>query len=568
MTHSDPSRALVDRVLERDLVESPQLQVRAILDRADHVAFIEGLDPYVLFSLIKTAGWDSGRALVPYASSAQVQTFVDLDCWRGDRFAPDSLMKWISVLTSDATDARFNAACRETDSEILAMFFKVYLKVGMIEEGQIPPELDHHEEVARSPDGVYAIVYPEDADTAALIRVFLRRLYDVDFTLAHILLEAVRWELMSPIEEAALRWRTSRLEEFGFVPRHQAIAVYSSVDPEAARVRFEAGELRRPKAVLSDDDASMMDRMGASFDDFSLLKEALGQIDDEIRQVVITEIVSLQNQTFVADGIEPGDVQSAHEIGFRTLGYLNLGLEFLSRCNADDACVVLKEVPIREVFGVGFGVVTGLRNQVLSLRHRPALTVIESNSWSLLRHADAGLFDAVSRNRPVFTEDGHLFRAFSQQRDVDLAAFRIGRVACQQLWLFGVAGLAMDQLAQLVYGDLLANDPATITFDAFLGVAIVEFALGVPIELRGLTNDEVDAARLVFSQSDFGDRQEQLCSLLQALPGETGFSLPESASPFMKVWVREVVDRLRESLAAGALEEMGGLHEALLVAIP
>ncbi|MFW5968936.1 MAG: DUF6178 family protein, partial [Persicimonas sp.] len=165
----------------------PVDQVQAILDKDDPVGFLQQLDSQTFYELIKRAGWDQTHDLIQYATPRQVQNFLDFDCWTRDRLIPDKMDKWLTALVTEASDEKLRRVCRELDPEMLAMYFKAHLQVDELDEGRIPDDMEGN--IAKSPDGVYAIVYPDDEDKAALLRVLIDRLYAADRVLAWTLLE-------------------------------------------------------------------------------------------------------------------------------------------------------------------------------------------------------------------------------------------------------------------------------------------------------------------------------------------------------------------------------------------
>ncbi len=539
----------LERRLRHDLPEGrPHEQVHAILDRPDAEGFIQTLDPQVLFRLIESAGWHEAHDLVPYATPWQIQVFLDFDGWKKDRFAPAKLERWLGTLVLEASDEKFQRVMRELDPEIPALFFKHNLEVDVVEEGEIPPQFAD-KPVSLSPDGVYAIVYPEDEVSAALMRSLIDRLYETDRVLAWTLLEAVRWEIYSTMEEEAYRWRNSRLEEFGYVSRDEAVEIYRYRNPTKLRQKWDAGLYG--EKLIGTPDVGNLPVVHSGRDDDLFFFEAFAKVtSDEARDRLTYEMAAVQNRALIGDGIEPGDVLDAQNIARRTLGFLSLGLEFLSRSDVEDAAEVLERMPLRDVFAAGHSLCWTLTSKVHELRRRPTLTLIEGERFSLLSESDQSLFQALTRPRPEYASlDGDV-SYFDSQAQVDEVAARLGMIAFKQLWLFAVRQVAPATLATLVYSEQVRNSPPTVTFDSLFRTSIALGLTSGDTELRGLSAAELEELAAVLRSKPWGDDP---IGHFEGLIGAMLEALPPATVGFASAWLKKSLSVLEE--------ELGGVRE-------
>lgn len=546
----DTKGKLAEYIAERRLARlpegAPREQVEAILDRPDVDAYVQAIEAPLLLDLIKRAGWDDAMELLGHVSSEQLQTFVDLDCWRRDTFLPQALEPWLVGLLTEAGDAAFKRHCREVDPEVLAMYFKANLLVDLMdEEGLVPPAFAAME-VETSPDGVYALVYPEDERTAAILRAMLDRLYEVDRVLAWTLLEAARWELMSPMEDEAYRWRTSRLEELGFVEFDEAMVIYQPLDPVRYREKLEAGDFEpKPRAAVP---SSLPVVAVAASEERFYAAAMMQRLEGEALDRTMAEFVALQNRAFIAEGIEPGDVSEGQFVAERTTGYLSIGLEYLSRRDDARALEILRSAPLRNVFRVGFTIIDRLHENVSRLRRRPATTIIEGVRFSLLRGPDAALCEALLRARPMYSAAPTEQDIFHTQSQVDDAALRLGLIAFKQLWVFGVLGVAPGELVRLAYGDVWLNEPPTVTFDAIFATWVASYMLGRKPDMYGLSSAEVQRLPEVLRSRPW---EGDLLGFFDALVGQLLESLPAGAR-LMTRWLEQTVDELADELGSVA----------------
>lgn len=525
---------------------NPVEQIVAILDREDAEEFIKTIQPHTLFRLIKDAGFDQGMDLIPYVSPQQLQVFIDLDCWRKDTLDTRKLAAWLAVMVTDADDQHFHRALREIDPEVVALFFKnCFVKVDVIEAEEdladLPPE------AVLSPDNAYALVYPEDEDLAALMRATVDRLYQVDQALAWTLFEAVRWELKTPMEEEAYKFRTSRLEEFGFVERIEALEVYALVDPVATRGKWEAGKLEQ-KPIL--DPPELLDLPAVvreSADQEFFFFQVLDALDTAMLTTLSAELAALHNRTMVADGIEPGEIETGTEVVRRTTGFLSLGLEFFSRATVETALRIVQEVPLKMIFKVGYSIAMNLQKKAKALMGRPTLSLVEGVPFSLLNPDEAALFEGVTDLRPSYARDRQTFEIFKSQAQVDDTALRIGLVAVKQLWLFGVTGKNVEELAPFVYEGVLLNEPDMVSFDLFFATTLMTQLLHQDPALRGLTPNELGVIPEALRKRPWG---EDPLGYFESLVGPMLVALPAATTPLVSRWVRETIEWLVDELEA------------------
>lgn len=538
---------------------TPAEKVDAILERHDAEGYVQSLDAHVLYRLIQDAGWDVAYELVPLASPQQVQIFTDLDAWQKDRFDPNRLIPWFTALVEEASDAKFKAVARHTDPELFAMFFKDGLLVGLFDEDGNPPPEFMNIDWTTSPDGVYAVAYPRDQEKAALLRAMLFRLYDVDRVLAWTLLEAARWELMSAMEEEAYRWRTSRLEEFGFVSRDEALELYRSIDPSALRDRIEKGDFEvkiPPRVQVGNLPARIREAR-----EFYVI-EILETFDGVRASSLVSELVSVQNRALIADGLEPGEVDSSQDVIARTLGYCSLGLEFLARADDDRARDILDEVPLRDVFSAGFSLTWRLRKTVVELRKRPRLGLVEGDDFSLLVDSDSALLKALYRVRPMYADSTGDIERFSRQAQVDDAAVRLAFVAFKQMWFFAASELEPSNLVAQASSGELSNSADTITFDSVFATRVARALIGgEPTEALNLK----DVESLAQSLRDQPWGSDPISFFEDSVTGPILDQFPAATARFASRWLTTTLERLTDEIAGVHTVETPTIFEKILL---
>lgn len=543
-------------------IQDAAQQIKALIERDDTAAAVQALDPQTLFNLIKTAGFDQGVDLIPYATPDQIQAFFDFDTWRRDELLSVRMHRWVGALIEETSDAQFKQVVRELDSELLAIYFKRGLQVYLADNGRIPDDVP--DEAVLSPDLQYAIIYPEDETHATNLRNLINRLFELDRVLAWTLIEAVRWELVSEMEEYAYRWRNARLQDHGFVPKEEAMAVYRLLDPVALREQLEQAQQRDqalPSTKPSLQTPAHQDLptvLTSEFSDEFFILQILGVLEDpEQVRALLYELHGLVNRTLTADGIEPGELNSGRQVIRRTLGYLSLGLEYLSRADHERAQVIVQQLALKDILRAGYTIVVRLQHQARQLLHRPTLTMVDGQEYSLLNDHERALMEGLMRQRPTFAQSPEDFDLFKRQSQVDQAALRLGEIAIKQLWLFGAQRQSIEQLATLIYHDSLLVEPVDVTFDMCMTTVIAMLmARGQPA-LTPLTPADFSTLLEALAHAPW---EADPAAYFNPILTEATRVLPTNSSPLLARWIMQRVEALKDEL--GALKDP---QDALIV---
>jgi len=287
------------------------------------------------------AGW-----LLAHATDEQVQACVDLDAWSADD-VPDRerLSAWLAALVEGGDDAILRAV-HALDGELLMLWLadriEVFLKPND-DPGWQPPV------GARTLEGQFYVLARRSGDDLEDALRVLQLLFESDYWLYFRLLQAVSWESGPDNEEFALRWRTGRLQDLGFPPREEAIAIYapprrseieSLPDAPAAGV----GEWHLPV---------WMPELPAAADPGLPLFRAAAELDPAARRSFFYAFVALANQVAVADRLPLGDAESLPRAIEKAATTASAGLEALAERHGVAPAEVLRRAPLARLFRIG-----------------------------------------------------------------------------------------------------------------------------------------------------------------------------------------------------------------------
>src|SRR5512137_1047791 len=351
---SQPAPAGLDE-LRRSLARlGGRKRLDLLLDQPDPRAVVRALPADELYHAIQDAGLAGASDVVQLASPQQFRTFVDLDAWRGDEVDPMRLVPWLRAARGahsgadrdDDLDA-WREKLASLDAELVSLLLRSALRIHDLEEDEDPDF--ESERFMRTAEGRYIIEFLPDGADYVSVRRLIDDLYERDSFMAGRILSAVRWELVSDLEEQALRWRDGRLADLGYPTFEEALSWFAR---PAARGQKPAGLPERPPGFWL-----------ASFRRETLLDRAAARLRPGALERFESEALAAANAAIVADRVDPSDPEAVRTAVESARTLLELGLESLSGGDVDAAALVLASTPLKSGFQSGFG-------QLLTLRWR------------------------------------------------------------------------------------------------------------------------------------------------------------------------------------------------------
>jgi hypothetical protein len=325
----------------------PRDRLELLLHAPKPMALVRSLPDFELYLTVREVGPLDAEPLLALASAEQLEHVVDLESWRGDRFDPDRSGAW-AALFLEAGEPTLRRFLRKSDDETLILLFRKWLRIHPLEIDHEEPTRGHglteagDERGFLSPDGAH-LFSPTIAEHAPAARRFAEILYLDDQERYLGIVHAAKFELPSELEERALQFRTSRLEEHGFVRKEEALEIYAAPRGVGALV---------PVASAMDEGRSIPPRslvLGVGTEG-SLLHAALNRMPSGEREAVLLGLVSLANRVLVADDGDTGE-PSAHRRSLgKAAGYSVAALEARGAADPIVAAELLARVPPLELF--------------------------------------------------------------------------------------------------------------------------------------------------------------------------------------------------------------------------
>ncbi len=327
-----------------------------LLDQRDPAAVVRALPADDLYFTIREIGLSDAVQLVELASSEQFRTFLDLECWSGDRVAPRRALPWIRAARSGSLqdprmEARWRAKLEALDHELLALVLLDTLRVHDLD--QDPDPYLESDRFLRTPEGRYELEFLVDGAEYAAVRGLIDDLYAEDPFQATRLVASIRWELPSELEETELRWRTGRLADLGFPPRAEALSWYARPQPPRSP----------PSATPPRSPGFWLDRLGTG----SLLARAAARLAPGQREDLELQLVTAANAVMGADAVDPTDLEGVRRSVETARALVEVGLEGEARGDEGRAAEVLADTSAKTLFQRGFGQILELRSRAVRL---------------------------------------------------------------------------------------------------------------------------------------------------------------------------------------------------------
>jgi hypothetical protein len=339
-------------------------RIDAILDRPDTMRAVRSLPVLDLYATLREVGVEDTLEVLELCSPAQVQSFLDLDGWRGDRVDSEAIAGWVRALFAASTD-RAISQVMGLDLELITLLFKMHATVyDLIAEEEPGDDVGLH---TITPDQRYLIAFggvAHDETMQHVLKEMIERLQARDMLFVLRMCEAIRWELPSSLEDAAFRWRNARLEDLGFLPPAEAQEIFAYLDPDV--VNTGATPQRGPPKDDADGPSldlstSVLLPWDALNDGGTALGRALAQLDHEERARVLHEVMVLANRVHAAEGADLGDTDALRATVRRCADVVGTALSYRTRGDVLKLGEPLRAMHVATLFRIGHSL--GLRLQ-------------------------------------------------------------------------------------------------------------------------------------------------------------------------------------------------------------
>src|SRR5712671_1999859 len=235
MKTGNGSSALLDPRAARQALQAARgnEKVDLLLSAPDPEELVQSIPPHELYLAVLEVGLEDAAEVVALASPEQFRHFVDLGAWPRRDEGPDSraVLRWLHLAregggNSDRAQRRYLDKLALLDAEMRSLVLRKALRVHDLQEEEEPAIADGGR-TFRTPEGRYLVEFLAEGGEYGTLKQLLDDLYAEDVLGTTRLLESLRWELPTELEEIARRWRDGRLRDLGFPDLEEALAFYA-----------------------------------------------------------------------------------------------------------------------------------------------------------------------------------------------------------------------------------------------------------------------------------------------------------------------------------------------------
>lgn len=466
--------------------------------------------------VIKQLGVEDAAPLLAYVTPDQTRALLDLEVWSVEGLRPADVLSWLAGYREAGLEA-LAGAVRAWDPEAAAAFLDRRLHVALKPTDDTPPEeipdwlrqADDDLEILTTPDDRMLVAArrvdptddePVDEDEREAVLRLVADLYrDEGWEETAGLLRMALTDDRLDLEETARRFRTARLEDFGFPSPERAQAIYAPRDVEPAVAR----DALQPTAVAL---------VGAYVpeDDVGLFAAALRRLADPgVVQRIESELVPLANAVLTADRLPWSDPEAIVQAVGKVVGFVQVGLG--PDDAVDAAAARLSAQPLRVWFELGHTRAARIAQRLRRLAAGGAFA-LGDDPWALLEAPERDAAEALVHPRRAFPEvlnprgaasDGArealgreplgvekigVYRAWSSAADVEAADALAVHL---EAWAEAEAALGLAAGLQRLDGDLWPAEPQERTLRVGLTTALTRAWLGGAFRPEPLAREEL-----------------------------------------------------------------------------
>ena len=389
---------------------------RIIISSPDTIQLLKKLSPQEIYLTIKESWSDDAALLMEMISPDKLAYLLDMDIWNRDRIDFDRFLEWLQLI-SEGGERPLIRQIFSLDPPLLVLFLKAVIEVTSRNLDQDPLEMSD-EGWTTFDDSYYFKPKNDEVDLDMIVTV-LTRFFELEPSYYRVIMEGIRGDLPSPLEEEAYDYRSSRMTMIGFPEFYEAREILLYEDPEkiAREMKNDIEKIIYLNENQEDEIPPhywLIPRSGEGILE-ELLVEAAGVDDDRL---ILWELSYLIHKLVAAGGVDLSDTEEIVSSARMARDYINIGLEYTDCTAIDEGRRLLREVYLQQLFRLGYSTTLEVMRRVSSLTKRLGER-LDPSLWGFMART---VIEGLSGVRPYYYEgltgDGEDFRNFSTMADI------------------------------------------------------------------------------------------------------------------------------------------------------
>lgn len=423
------------------------------------------LHPQDIYLTVNELGANDVIELLTLATPEQITLLLDLDCWDRDRLSPIMTLHWLELILNMG-EAKARQLIRELDAELWALFLRRHMTITRGLEAFDDDDADN----ARRLEGLYDIQY-HDEDAAKVIGALLKLWQEQEQEQYLLIMEMIRGEHLSTLEEDVYQARSDRLRDLGLLPAVEAQSLYAPVDSDSFQpggkndFELEAEGLSDPSALLQQGEPAQ------------LLAEILS---GGISHATACELLLLLNRKMCADRVDLSSSQQVQEAIQSAYDMLNLALEQLAGTDPAQAQRIFFSTYLIRLFQLG--------NSLLQQRINLARQISRGPIYAFLDYPELLFIDSLLQKPPFLYLAADAEKAGEIQPIRTIQDLRLIDQRLEQI-------VALTRMVHVLFPDGLPvtedNQAEAPTLAQIFITATANQLLGKPFSCRPLQSEEL-----------------------------------------------------------------------------
>jgi hypothetical protein len=187
-------------------------------------ALVKTLAPHDLLLAWNEADDEQRVDLFRLADKEQAALLIDLRCWVNDQPDIAAVEETVKPLVLSGVGGAIHVL-NTLEPEIRTLLLKSNVRIHLLEDRNEQVTVPDESELIACPDGRYYIEFPDPDRVSDVERAVWSALLYKPFEEYQPEIECVIHDFPSELQEMALRWRTGRLADYGFLPYEKAMSV-------------------------------------------------------------------------------------------------------------------------------------------------------------------------------------------------------------------------------------------------------------------------------------------------------------------------------------------------------